>query len=105
MARISSTKRCLGFVAGTVGLIGLIVLTSLGAIAAPAPATAGPVGHKSASATPVTSSGSPFQCKQVTEDVQGHPDCNAVADASGHLSPGHARAIHGAVSITAPRRL
>src|SRR5579863_1855704 len=85
MARISSTKRRLGFVVGTVGLLGLLVVTNLSAIAAPTPATAGPVGYQSASATPETS---PFQCKQVTENVPGHPDCNAVASAPGALVAG-----------------
>ena len=81
-------KRCLRFVVGTVGLIGLLVLTNLSAIAAPTPTTAGPVGHQSASSPPGSSDIGPSFCtaEQYNASLSTRTDCSATAAAPGALT-------------------
>jgi hypothetical protein len=86
----SSAKRCLGFVAGTVGLLGLLVLTTLSAIVAPAPATAGAVGRQAASVVPADSSSEESACSPAQQyySRETETDCGAVASGPGALTAG-----------------
>ena len=90
MAGKSSTKRCPGFVAGTVGLLGLLVLTTLSAIVAPTSATASPVGRQAASVVPADSSSEESACTPAQEyfSRETETDCGAVASGPGALSAG-----------------